>query len=79
MATVISKTYPTTNLSELLTDITNAYEWEEIESVDSSTVKLHIDKNKGKYIKVSKSSTSYGITAYNGSNNVWGVTGMSAS
>lgn len=79
MATVISKTYPTTNLSELLTDITNAYEWEEIENVDSNTVKLHIDKNKGKYIKVSKSSTSYGITAYNGSNNVWGVTGMSAS
>lgn len=78
MATVISKTYPTTNLSELLTDITNAYEWEEIENVDSSTVKLHIDKNKGKYIKVSKGST-YGITAYNGSNNFWGVTGMSAS
>ena len=78
MATVISKTYPTTNLSELLTDIANAYDWEEIESVDSSTVKLHIDKNKGKYIKVSKSST-YGITAYNGSNNVWGVTGASAS
>ena len=78
MATVISKAYPTTDLSELLTDITNAYEWEEIESVDSSTVKLHIDKNKGKYIKVSKSST-YGITAYNGSNNVWGVTGASAS
>lgn len=78
MATVISKVYPTTDLSELLTDITNAYDWEEIESVDSSTVKLHIDKNKGKYIKVSKSST-YGITAYNGSSNVWGVTGMSAS
>lgn len=78
MATVISKVYPTTDLSELLTDITNAYEWEEIESVDSSTVKLHIDKNKGKYIKVSKSST-YGITAYNGSSNVWGVTGASAS
>lgn len=78
MATVISKVYPTTDLSELLTDITNAYEWEEIENVDSNTVKLHIDKKKGKYIKVSKSST-YGITAYNGSNNVWGVTGMSAS
>lgn len=78
MATVISKVYPTTDLSELLTDITNAYDWEEIESVDSSTVKLHIDKNKGKYIKVSKSST-YGITAYNGSSNVWGVTGASAS
>ena len=78
MATVISKVYPTTDLSELLTDITNAYDWEEIENVDSNTVKLHIDKNKGKYIKVSKSST-YGITAYNGSNNVWGVTGMSAS
>lgn len=78
MATVISKAYPTTDLSELLTDITNAYEWEEIESVDSNTVKLHIDKNKGKYIKVSKSST-YGITAYNGSSNVWGVTGASAS
>ena len=78
MATVISKVYPTTDLSELLTDITNAYDWEEIENVDSNTVKLHIDKNKGKYIKVSKSST-YGITAYNGSSNVWGVTGMSAS
>ena len=78
MATVISKVYPTTDLSELLTDITNAYDWEEIESVDSSTVKLHIDKNKGKYIKVSKGS-SYGITAHNGSSNVWGATGMSAS
>ena len=78
MATVISKTYPTTNLSELLTDITNAYDWEEIENVDSNTVNLHIDKNKGKYIKVSKGST-YGITAYNGSNSIWGVTGASAS
>lgn len=78
MATVISKTYPTTNLSELLTDITNAYDWEEIENVDSNTVNLHIDKNKGKYIKVSKGST-YGITAYNGSNSVWSVTGASAS
>ena len=48
MATVISKVYPTTDLSELLTDITNAYDWEEIENVDSNTVKLHIDKNKGK-------------------------------
>ena len=82
MATVISKVYPTTDLSELLTDITNAYEWEEIESVDSSTVKLHIDKNKGKYIKVSikvSQGSTYGITAYNGSNEVWNSIGMTAS
>lgn len=62
MATVTTKTYPTIDMSEIIADITSAYDWEKVDSTQDNITNFYVDADK--YIQINDSSD--GIRVYNG-------------
>lgn len=62
MATVTTKTYPTMDMTEFITDITNIYDWVQVDTTETNETKFYVDTDK--YICVNKNTTS--IEVYNG-------------
>lgn len=65
MAKVISKTYPRANISEMISDLTNAYNWEKVETTEDGKTKFYVDASK--YIQINLPASDSGdIIAHHG-------------
>ena len=62
MATVTTKTYPTMDMTEFITDITNIYDWVQVDTTDTNAPKFYVDTDK--YICVNKTATK--LEVHNG-------------
>ncbi len=62
MATVTTKTYPTTDMTEFITDITNIYDWVQVDTTDTDAPKFYVDTDK--YICVNKTAAK--LEVHNG-------------
>lgn len=70
MATVTTKTYPTTDMTEFITDITNIYDWVQVDTTDTDAPKFYVDTDK--YICVKKTAAK--LEVHNGAKSAQVIT-----